>query len=149
MANTQKRHSNKREMSTGTSQRIDNPLKYEVKLADDVFKMFCRFYMSDAERRAFVSAVKAFGEATSTEIWNFTEVRQGIYVASAKANEMNRRGSDSGVVARKALAHVIYLIRYGLIEDDQSKAYAAPAFNDMTVDDFGLEWPEVISMEVC
>jgi hypothetical protein len=115
---------------TGTSQRRINPLKYEITLAVEVQKAFCRFWINATARKALVDALLAFGEITGTRIHHFTEIEQGIYVASAKANEMKRRGDESGVKARGEVLHVLYLIRYGLIKDESH------------ID--GDEWPDVI-----
>lgn len=124
--------SRKREpLKTGTSQRIMRPLKYEVILAEEVIKAFCRFWIRPEEREALVKALCAFGEATSTRINHFTEISQGIYVASAKANEMKRSGDSRGVEARKELLRVLYLLRYQLIPE---QGYTPAA----------EEWPDLI-----
>jgi hypothetical protein len=106
-----------------------------VKLADEVQKMFCRFFIKPVERQALVNALIAFGEATGTKVHYFTEIRQGIYVASAKANEMKRGGDGSGVKARDGLFYVLRLVRYGLV-DAEVQAGGTDE-----------EWPDLISDE--
>jgi hypothetical protein len=113
---------------TGPSQRRMNPLKYEINLAVEVQKAFCRFWIGATARQSLVDALMAFGEATSTRIHHFTEIEQGIYVASAKANEMKRRGDPAGTDARASLLRTLYLIRYELIKDEPERD----------------EWPDLI-----
>ncbi|MDQ3256813.1 MAG: hypothetical protein M3R15_23460 [Acidobacteriota bacterium] len=92
----------------GLEPRVENPLKYEIELAKWVVRTLCRFEFTPEERDALITALQALAEVTGVRLDTFMDKQQGVYVASAKANEMRRRGDRRGVEARQKVRDVIY-----------------------------------------